>query len=324
MNTETITDTSQNKTQWWIKFNQETGKILRISPKQLSESDGCPVVATDNIICKEITAGNIAIRDCGMIWDFSRDTWDIDRKSDVLTLREFGSRLTKIPEADRFSCDIFTCVYKKQNVIEVIVNTHSIKNSMNLSDINQIANTNHALLNLYFCKKNDPDYLIATVVVDPIILFKNKAMKFKLDKVTKYADWDSISIFTRPIFKTYGFEIQDKFIESDHSRNVKTILQHAVTAEDAHLYLSVNHNRVSLSSTINNEQDYLIAGQKNLKFIVCDSTIDSVVGGFGVSSEDIINKGKIDIDINFQWPDNPLVVYKNKQILVSYVGVNNG
>jgi hypothetical protein len=324
LNTETITDTSQSKHLWWIKFDQETGKIFRISPKPLKEDKHRRVVASHNTLCKDIVAGKLAVRDCGMIWDMSQETWDIDKKSDVLVLKELGSQLLQIPHANPFACDIFVRIYKKQNVIEISVDAKNIKNSMNLSDINQIANTEHTLLNLYFTRKNDPDYLIESVEVDPVLLFKKKKIRFKVDTITKHADWDNISIFTRPIFKNYGFEIQDTIIESDYNRNIKTILQRATSVEDAHIYLSVKDQLVTLNSTITIEQDYLVAGQKDLKFLVCDSIIDNIVGGFGVSSQDIVNMGRINVCIDFEWPKNALVVYKNKQLLVSYVGETNG
>jgi hypothetical protein len=42
------------------------------------------------------------------------------------------------------------------------------------------------------------------------------------------------------------------------------------------------------------------------------------VGGFVVESDKILNNKDIKINLDFDFPDNPVIVYKNKHISVRY------
>ena len=63
--------------------------------------------------------------------------------------------------------------------------------------------------------------------------------------------------------------------------------------------------------------------QRSLKFIVCDTTVDNLVGAFEVPTDDLINEDTIIVEVAFDIPSNPLFIYKNKHIAVNFIGDRN-
>lgn len=318
MNTET---TLEKKPTWWIKFREDSGKILQLSAKEIVSNNPTQLVSTThNELCIDIIKGSLSVKDCSMIWDMETESWELDRKSDVLVLTHNSNFLYQIKNNVPSSVDMMIRIYKNQNIVELSVNLFNIKKSMNLASINDIANKDNTLLNLFFTKRNDPDYLIHSVEVDPIMLFKRPAIRFKLDPGMS---WDDISVFTRPIFNDYGLERLENFVSNVNIDNKNRILQTTRNSEsDAHLYISVNEKYINVRSEI--EQDYLINAYKTIRFIVCDTTPDNLIGGFEVSTKELLKNSTVNVKMGFKMPTNPLFIYKNKDIAVNYIGDNNG
>ena len=317
MNTETILE---NKSQWWIKFHKDTGKILKLSSKTIESTNKIHIVAiTQNELCLDIIKGIVPVKQYGMLWDIESEAWNIDKKSDLLVIRHNSNFLHQIKKTDPTIADVAIRIYKNQNIVELNVNLHNIKRSMNLASINDVANKDGAWLNLYFTKRNDPDALIRSVEVDPAMLFKRKTVRFKLELD---CDWDDISIFTRPIFSEYSIEKIDNFVSNVSVDNRSKVLQQSKKCnDDSHIYISNTGKRVTISHEI--QQDYLINTHKAIRFVVCDEIVDNLVGGFEVPVKKLLREDSVNITVDFDMPENPIFLYKNKDIVVNYIGDNN-
>lgn len=318
MNTETILET---KRQWWIKFHKDTGKILKLSSREVESTNKSHIVTmSSNILCHEIIKGNVSVKECGMIWDLENESWSIDKKSDLLVIKHNSNFLYQIKNDDPMTADVALRIYKNQSIIELTVSLHNIKRSMNLSSINDVANKDNTWLNLYFTKKNNPDCLIQSIEVDPVLLFKRKTVRFKLE--LDY-DWDDISVFTRPIFNEYSIEKIDNFVSNVDVDNKRRVLQRSTdSTKDAHIYISNIDRNVCVTSEI--QQDYLISHQKTIRFVVCDGMVDNLVGGFEIPTKQLLADNKVNLEVGFDMPKKPIFIYKNKDIAVNYIGDNNG
>jgi hypothetical protein len=323
-----MTNTESNiesKPTWWIKYQVNSGKILGLSSSTITTDNKKHAVAsTHNELCRKLISGSVALKACSVVWDVEHEIWDIDFKQDVLTIDQINSNgLYQIKETPATKSDVLIRVYKKEHIVEIAVNIENIKKSMNLTAINEIANKENTLLNLYFTKKNDPDYLIQSVEVDPLLLFKRKSAQFNLP-----LDWDDVSLFTRQIFKNYSLEIFEKYIPTMSIENKNTLLQHSVTSDrDAHLYITTTGKTIHIHSAVDAKQSYLLDTHKftdsMLQFLVCDETIDNFVGAFEVPAYDLINEDDIIIDVDFDIPLKPLFIFKNKHIAVNFTGDSN-
>ena len=261
-----------------------------------------------------------------MIWDIETEEWSIEKRTSNLVLRNLSGQLFQIRGTDPVKSDISLNIYKDTNTLEVKINLSVIKQTMNLMDIETVSRTEDAVLNLYFTRLNDPDYLIAIAEIDPMLLFKKRSIRISLDDVARYADWNNISIFTRPIFKKYSLEISDKRVETAFTQNRRNILQTATTKEktDAHLYIMPYKNTLKIASEVQPDQDYVFESKKTLQFLVCNSNIDELVGGFAIDVDELKKNNTLTVDIPFRMPRDPIILYKNKYLSVNYLGDNNG
>ena len=268
--TETILENSDLKPRWWIKFNSDTGRILRITPREIRDSNDAvlKIIKTDSEICSEILGGKLSLKSCGMIWDIETAEWSIEKRTNNLVLRNLSGQLFQIRGTDPVKSDISLNIYKDTNTLEVKVNLSIIKQTMNLMDIETVSRTEDALLNLYFTKLNDPDYLIAIAEIDPMLLFKKRSVLIHLDEVARYADWNNISIFTRPIFRKYSLEISDTKVTTAYTLGKSNIFQTVITKEktDAHLYIVPHKEKLKILSEVQKDQDYVYESKKTLQF----------------------------------------------------------
>ena len=323
MDNEIITELLENNKAWWIKFNSDSGKILQISLNDIVNSEEDNIVfKTTNPICEEILAKRISVRRCAIYWDSETDAWDISEKSDKLILEYSSTKnFQKIEEGTYpVDNDLFITVFKESNELEISVDLKNIKKSMNLAEISGVKARNDESLNLYITKRNDPDYLITCVNVDPFLLLTKRRVSISMEEITKHTDWDKISIYTRPIFKKYGLTFEEKRIVDVKEIDYKHVIQQCTKDDNAHVFVYKKDNNIVIDNTITESQHYLLQGQRDFPFIVCDGSVDRVCGGWRISLQNFKESKKFVIPIGYKWPDRPIILYKNKFIKVKYLG----
>lgn len=308
---------------WWIRFNEKTGRIYQVSPKEiiLQPDLHINIIISNNPLCVEILTGKISIKECTVIWDFIENLWKLDKKGTTLVLDSLGNEIYQIPEGEHTNSDVFLRCYTNENVITISIHYENIKHSMNLSDITKIARDNKSL-NLYFCKRNDPDSLIVSIDIDPHILFKQKTIEIDVSSVLKNIDydWENLSIFTRQIFNKYSMEFLDERIKTDAVEDKSNILQIAIIGDNdpAHLTLNVDGRKLTVLSKLNTKTQYILKRRKILQFFVCDTEIDNMVGSFYVRQIDLLSEDNLTLMLDFDFPKNPKIIYKNKELAVNY------
>jgi hypothetical protein len=313
-------NTTIEQSKWWVTFDEKTSKVKGVSPTHV-RSKKFTVIESHNDCCLHILSGRKNLRNYGMIQELSTGKWDIGEKSYRLDIRQLSKKLFKIEDHNPFNSDAHITFFTDDNMMNVQINYENLKRSMNLMGINEIARQAGTLLNLYITKKNNPDFLIQSISINPEELLKTGSIDYELIKIGTFNDWKDLSVYTRPIFKHYSVEYTQESIHSNHNMKTRSSLQRAdINVENtAHIDIEkIDERTIQLINNISDTSKYILAGRSKLKFLIGDSTIDNLVGGFVVESDKILNNKDIKINLDFDFPDNPVIVYKNKHISVRY------
>jgi hypothetical protein len=311
----------QNKT-WYIRFDKETGRILAVGPRTFSiVNDNHAVIESTNQVCRDLVSGSRNMTKYAVHWDEVNSKWDVDVKSSVIELKTIGDKLNQFKVAENPSlCDLFMKIIRNTNKIVLNVNFLSIRQTLNLGQINSIKNEYTNLLDLYICKRNDPDRLIGVVPIDAIKLFTKHRLSINVpaDILKHINSWDDISLFTKPVFKTYGLEFTDV---DEHGENKKL---HKVTntTDTSHINMYVLNNKLIIDSTIDKDNKYYFGNKNTLQMHVSNKYIDNYITTLTISTNRLLNN-KIEIDLPSNWPENPVFTFKNTELTVNYYGEKN-
>ena len=86
--------------------------------------------------------------------------------------------------------------------------------------------------------------------------------------------------------------------------------------------INVVDNVMHIKSKITESEVYYFEGRNKLRIVVCDSNVDNLVGAFEVSVDQLLHDTS-KLDINFKWPEDPILLYKNNYLAVSTDGEIN-
>jgi hypothetical protein len=323
MSKETTTATSQSKT-WYIRFNKNSGRILSIGPRPfVTTTEDEEVTASTNNVCKHLISGKKKINKYAVHWDLFNEVWDIDVKSSVLELKTKGEKLNQALERDPSICDVYIKVIRATNTIKMEINLTTIKQSLNLGQINSIKQDNTSILDLYLCRKNDPDYMIGVIPVDAIKLINERHLYIQVPpNITRHINsWDEISFFTKPVFECYGIEFSDVTISAADDNNQRPH-QYANIGENAHINMYTLNDKLIIKSEVNPDTMYYFDNKPKLALHVSDKEIDNYVNTLTFNTAKLLND-KIEIDLPNDWPANPIITFKNKKLTVNYYGEKN-
>lgn len=317
------TNPHYNKRKYHIVFEKDSGKIKSISntPKEVTDEN---LLQTEswNPVCKRIIKGKASLKRYGMIWDLVNEVWDIDFRSTTLVIEAKHNKLIPFEfDADPTATEMYAKIFYEDAKILVEANKKNIRGLKNLSDITEIATSENKLLDIYVTRKNDPDYLISSIEVDPLTLFRTGKQVLDLPvAINQSADWNNISLYAKTVFNNYGWSINSRIRPTQDFLGTKKILQQQVQ-DKSNININVVNNIAYIHSDIKDSELYYFDGRKHLKFVVCDTEIDNLVGAFEVPVGHLLQQDSV-VNLNFIWPDNPLVVFKNNYITVSTT--NNG
>lgn len=323
MTLETTDTQSQNKS-YWISFNKKSGRIIGVTKNKPQLKIENEAIVSDNNILLDIMKGSVNINDYKVKWNFLSEEYDIDKKSETIELQPIANKLEQIQVSKNSLYDISFIFYKKDKKALVSANISRIKRQANISQINSIVENDFSLLNLYVCKKNDPDSLIGTFEIDSFQLLKRKSLVFDLpDFIFEYDDPENLSYFTIPLFEKYAIDFEDDFV---------------VTPDIEGGNKFVNYNKLDIHSQINiysvndmlqfetnfHQKDYgIFGGMNTFTILVCNGTPDKLLGEITLNVSDLIENNIVQIQPNFKITDIPIFVYKNNAVSISYNGEKN-
>jgi hypothetical protein len=271
---------------------------------------------TENPICKKLVKGEASLKKYGIIWDIVNGKWDIDIRSTTLIIESKHNKLTPfIKNLDPTTSEIFVNVFYDDRRIVVEANRSNISSIKNLSDITEISTTEVNLLDIFVTKKNDPDYLINVININPMKLFQTGSQTVHLrDSLNEHVDWENISLYAKSVFNNYGWSLQSR--NSIKSTFTNKILQQSNVEDKNNININVVDNVMHIKSKITESEVYYFEGRNKLRIVVCDSNVDNLVGAFEVSVDQLLHDTS-KLDINFKWPREPLLLYKNNYVTIA-------
>ena len=104
-----------------------------------------------------------------------------------------------------------------------------------------------------------------------------------------------------------------------NSKNWQRVLQHNTYSERSNININVVDNILHIDSDISDKELYYFEGKNKLRFVVCDGSIDKLVGAFEVTSGQLLQKNST-LSIGFDWPSKPILLYRNNYITVNTHG----
>lgn len=326
----------QIKHEWWIKFSQVDGKIFQISPREipLSDSDiqrGLMVSSTDSELCQKVTSSQIGIRRVIMLPDPISGEYNIAEKSRKLDLTSESSidsvkqyQITKLELKSTPDCAVSVTMHCNANTISVEINESVIRRRLGLSEIHEVASAgNERIMDLYLSQANNPDRLEHTVKVNISELFRTGRFKAHLPEEL---DPRTLSVWTVAVLGDYDLSIASDLIESDAVLRPYANIQRVFNNnKPAHVTILKTPAGIVLKSSISDPNKYPTIANKQLHFIVSSSTIDNMVGVLSVHANELFNQEQpTPVNIDFDWPENPVIAYKNRYLVVNYQGEANG
>ena len=320
MDTETLTKPQQNVDRTYFIVFDNDGNIRKINSTPMAELNDntlTQIQSTDSI-CKKLIKGEASVKKYGIIWDLVNEQWNISKRSTKLILEAEDNKLIPFStDTNKKNTEIFVSVFYNDNTAVVYANANRIKSIKNLSDIKEITTKETEILDIYITKKNDPDYLITVLKLNPLELFRNGSQVIDLNnEITKHVDWQNISMYGKTVFNNYGWNLLDSQYSAP-SLSTNTILQSSNTTERNSININVVDNMLHIKSQLTTDQDYYFEGYRNLKILVCDSSPDKLVGSIEVPVDILLDKKTYNTKIKFKWPKKPLLLYKNNYITIS-------
>jgi hypothetical protein len=318
--------------EWWVRFTPNNGKIFQISPREIqisaADTDVFQIIKTqDPDLCARAVAGAIPLRQLYVITDPISGEFSVAQKSRRLNLGSdsvIGSRhqnrIEKLRHREYADDAVTVTVHNQNNSLMVSINESVIKRTLGLSDIHEVAAAgNERIMDLYLSRHNNPDLLEHTVCVNILQLFHEKRFLVKLPTKLNLAD---ISIWTVPVLGEYSLVHTGHLIETDAVLRPHAVIQRVENSmRPAHVVIEKNTNGVVLTSTISESDKLAGVANKRLNFIVSSSTIDNMVGTFSIDTNQLLDQpAPIPVPIDFEWPENPVIAYKNKYLVINYQG----
>ena len=320
MDTETLTKPQQNVDRTYFIVFDNDGNIRKINSTPMAELNDNTLtqIQSTDPICKKLIKGEASVKKYGIIWDLVNEKWNISKRSTKLILEAEDNKLIPFStDTNKKNTEIFVSVFYNDNTAVVYANANRIKSIKNLSDIKEITTKETEILDIYITKKNDPDYLITVLKLNPLELFRNGSQVIDLNnEITKHVDWQNISMYGKTVFNNYGWNLLDSQYSAP-SLSTNTILQSSNTTERNSININVVDNMLHIKSQLTTDQDYYFEGYRNLKILVCDSSPDKLVGSIEVPVDILLDKKTYNTKIKFKWPKKPLLLYKNNYITIS-------
>ena len=323
MTLETIEKQSTNKT-YWVRFNEHSGKVTGILKRKPDRVDpGDNVVETDDPDAGLLLKGRANIKDFSVLPNLLTKGWLFSRKSKELELQPVRKKLEQVPYSNNVEeNDVYITFYKQSMKAVVAINTKRVIKNNNLAMINDVVANEYSLLNLFICKRNDPDSLISVIEIDTKFLVKNTKIIVDIpESILQYTDIGDISLFVLPVFEKYGVNFVNALVDTPELKGQSKLLNQNIYNENALINIyAVNDNTITVTHNIQESQFNLFGDKRRVRFIVCDQFYDKLLGGFDIDVDELLSQNSIDIKLNFNVPEVPLFLYKNNNILVSYNG----
>jgi len=257
------------KHEWYVYYSK-SGIIKEIHREQ-KDSKLDYVVTLDQDAGK-IVSGHVNKNHYCVNYNSENDSIEFMHRKYAGNLQPLESSLYQIPLQTEAipDPDIGVRLYPNNNVLTIDIGK-SCKNRLTWGiTVYDIKNPQGSFLNIYITKKNNPDFLILQVEVDPIDLITNELVVIELsESILRYVDYNDISIWTTRIFDVYTYRLIESYVDINPKdrRRIKSTEK----TNDCHVLFSRTENG---NMYVKGNKDILqLSPEKVLQFYVVDATI---------------------------------------------------
>jgi len=292
MEFETVTEIPKEKKQrkFFVYYNDADGRIVKISKKLIPETAN-PYVITENAVCSKIISGKENSAWWCVHYDDETNEPAFMHKKDVAGLRAPENLLYKIPK-NRVSNDINIKLYPQDNIVTVNVSYQTKQKLLWGIKMNDLTNPQGSKMNLYITKRNNPDFLINQIIIDPLELVRENTVAVRLKhSIERYVDISDIDIYTMRLFDSYGYDIGNEYVPTYNTNQRRINI--SKLEEINHIVVTRRNNGTFY---IRGTQDlYKTLPNKRLHLFFVDATIEDnidqrFIGSLDINSRDLSGK----------------------------------
>ncbi len=238
---------------WVVYYESETGDVITVGNK-IQEGQKNPHLLTESDDARKILMGTIDPKKFAVV-DINQELRLVE-KSAVIRIKEAENKLSAIPVNNKESADINIILYVQSWKMEVNFNQDTLyrmtgKRFFRNVSVNPEEDGDYDMISLYMIKKNDPNFLLMQLDIDPGELIEEGYMMFDMTPLRRLVSLNDISIMTRKIFKSYRIKKQALFTGADYASKY--------TKRRTFLLPSVEDSEINTSFTLfkRGEQFYL-------------------------------------------------------------------
>ena len=311
---------SETKQQYWIEYKTD-GSIVKVSNREITQSDN-KILQTVDTVCRDLLTRKKSKKKHVVLYNSLLKEWFISERLDKVSAKKYTTTsLSEVKDTAKNNSYMHVLFNVSNNTLVVSLNPNKIKDNFKSSLLNSIEQDQRNLFNVYMTRYKSPDNVIETAVVPSKELFEKGSYVVRFSEDYKPEDWQDISIYVPWIFDSYSKEIvnvTDNVHISFDKRQLATVSQQD-TADFVLKQLDRRTIRFMLEKTDN---VYDIMSMKTWNFIVSDTYIDNFVGAIPVPIHSMIDKRFYDVELTFDMPENPCIIFKNTNYTVRYKGAN--
>jgi len=308
----------QDSQTWWIEFLPDSGKITRLSSREITPKEDRLLHVSSNTALTQVSSGQRVRRDFKIQSGFLSNDWIlVDKLSDVSIVDE---RIWyKVPEAASAENAIHFDLYLDNNLLRATVNRGVLRKVINDVSLHTVASNDEFVMDVYLIQDNNMDNLIQIIEIDKMELLKNGIVEVEVPGLRKYVETKSISIYVRNIVQTYSFAYRDSIIYTDDVLENKRWLQSNQHSHQSHILFTNIDNKLYVNSKISSNDKHLFRSKPTFDILVCDGTPDRLVGDISIPSEELYsNDQEVVVEHELDWPEDPLLIYRNRNINIAY------
>jgi len=309
----------------FILFNKYDGKIIGVSNKFIYNNK------ISNAICKKFLTFKYnnfihKLKNYKIEFDIKTNKHKIIDKKDKIVfnvdnhLVDLDFIYIKNLKSVKDKFDIRILQFLDSNYVQIEANNIMIKNFINLQ------NTKVKSLSMYFCDKNDLDFLYGKIEINLLELIKYGKILIDASHIRKNINPLNIKIFTTKILENYQTYIIDSYYEIEKIDQQEYNIQAAkkdlpISKADILFELDHVHNTIYVEKTKNFQKLDLV--DKFLKFYIMDDYMDFFDSSIVIDAEKLNKHSKIKIKLKKDIK-NKKIIHGYNYLKVSYVNTNNG
>ena len=286
------------KHDYFVYYNK-VGNIQQISKNNIASK--YEHVVTKNEDAGKIISGHVNKNHYCVNYNTETDQIEFMHKKYAGNLAPLEDLLYQIPlKTDSIvTSDVSIQLYPNSNLITIDINNQTKKRLLWGINAHDIKNPQGSQLNIYITKRDNPDYLILQVVIDPMDLITNERVIVELPaSLLRYVDYKDISIFTRRLFDLYDYKLINQYVDFDPKD--KHRIKMSTKTKDCHIYVKRNSKGNLYMKAL--EDIYKLSDRNLLQFHVVDATIERdvesrLLDSVTVSIDDITKGTELDVPV---------------------------